>query len=173
MAGQRLPEGTRVAIIFGCVVAGIGTLAALVLAVMAALDPDTEHPGVAILVTLAPFVLILAVMGLAGWLLVRRIRRNPDLRRRQINGRDQATMLIGFLLAYTLGNVVSAVLGVDGWAQFLVVIAVASILYLPVIMLARRFDPRLQWFRRPEPLSPEEEQEQARHEAARRTDGPW
>jgi hypothetical protein len=82
-------------------------------------------------------------------------------------------MLIGFLLAYTLGNVVSAVLGVDGGAQFLVVIAVGLILSVPVIMLAKRLAPRVHWFRRPEPLSPEEEEEQARREAARRTDGPW
>jgi MFS family permease len=173
VAGERLPEGTRVAIIFGCVVAGICTLGALVLAILAALDPDTKRPGLAILLTLAPFALILAVMGLAGWLVVRRIRRNPDLRRRQLNGRAQATMLTGFLLAYTLGNVASAVLGVDGWAQTLVVVAVALIAYLPVIMLAKRFDPRLHWFRRPDPLSPEEEEGQARREAARRTDGPW
>src|SRR5262245_16192121 len=173
MAGERLPEGTRVAIVFGCVVAGICTLAALALAVMAAVDPDTEHPGLAILATLAPFAVILAVMGLVGWLVVRRVRRNPELRRRQLNGRAQATMLTGFLLAYVLGNVASAVLGVDGGAQFLVVIAVVTIVYLPVIMLAKRFDPRVHWFRRPEPLTPEEEEEQARREAARRTDGPW
>ena len=81
-------------------------------------------------------------------------------------------MLTGFLLAYMLGNVVSAVLGVDGWAKVLVVLAVALIASVPVTMLAKRFDPRVHWFRRPEPLSPEEEEEQARGEAARRTDGP-
>jgi MFS family permease len=173
VAGERLPEGTRVAIIFGCVVAGIGMLAALALAVMVATDPDTERPGLAILVTLAPFVLILAVMGLAGWLAVRRIRRNPELRRRQLNGRAQATMLIGLLLAYMVGNIVSAFLGVDGWAQILVVVAIALIASVPVIMVAKRFDPRVHWFRRPEPLSPEEEEERARRDAARRPDGPW
>jgi hypothetical protein len=67
VGGERLPEDTRVAIIFACVVAGIGTLAALTLAVMAALDPNTERTGLAILLTLAPFALILAGMGLAGW----------------------------------------------------------------------------------------------------------
>ena len=60
--------------------------------------------------------LILAVTGLAGWLLVRRVRRNPDLRLRQLNGRAQATLLTGFLLAYIVGNVVSALLGIDGGA---------------------------------------------------------
>ena len=173
MAGERLPEGTRVAIIFIGVVAGIGTMATAALAILAALDGDTERPGLAILLTLAPFVLILAVMGLAGWLLVRRVRRNPDFRRRQLNGRAQATLLTGFLLAYILGNVVSALLGIDGGAEFLVVIGVGLIAYVPVIMLAKRFDPRVHWFRRPEPLSSEAEQEQAQREAARRTEGPW
>lgn len=56
MGGERLPEGTRVAIIFIGVVAGIGTLATAALALLAALEGDTERPGLAILLTLAPFV---------------------------------------------------------------------------------------------------------------------
>lgn len=82
--------------------------------------------------------------------------------------------MVGVLVAYPVGRAISAALGVDdGWPRLLVVVGVGLVLLIPVMLLAKRFDPRIRWFRRPEPLSPEEEQQQEQQDAARRPGPPW
>jgi FtsH-binding integral membrane protein len=157
MADRHLPQGTRVQLTFLAVLAGLTTLGAVVLGTLAAAGSDSS-PALAFLVTVAPFVIILALMGLAAWLLVRRIRRSPDFRRRQLNGRAQATLSVGFLGAYLVASLVKAVLGIEGWAGVALVVLVGTALFMPVVLLARRFDPRVHWFRRSEPGPDEDEQ---------------
>jgi MFS family permease len=157
MGDRHLPQGTRVQLRFLAVVAGLTTLGALVLGTLAAFASNTTNPALAFLVTVAPFVVILALMGLAAWLVVRRVHRSPDFRRRQLNGRAQATLSVGFLSAYVVASLAKAVLGIEGWAGITLVVALGAVLFMPVILLARRFDPRVHWFRRPEPGPDDEE----------------
>jgi len=173
MPGKPLPAGTRVQLIWFGVLAGLCLLVGVVLAGLAAADPSAENPALRFLVLLAPFVIIAGLMGLTAWWLVRRVRRNPDFRRRQLNGRAQVTVMVGVLVAITAGNVAKAALGVDGWAGLLVMLPTGLIVLVPVMLLAKRFDPRVRWFRRPEPLTPEEEQQQEEQDAASRPDRPW
>jgi hypothetical protein len=173
MPGRRLPEGTRVRLIWFGVLAGLCLLAGVVLAGLAATDPSAENPALRFLVLLAPFVVIAGLMALSAWWLTRRVRRNPDFRRRQLNGRAQATVMVGVVVAITAGNVAKAVIGVNGWAGLLVMLPAALLVLVPVMLLAKRFDPRVRWFRRPAPLTPEEEQQQEQRDTARRPDRPW
>jgi hypothetical protein len=60
--------------------------------------------------------------------------------------------------------VTRAVLDADGWAAaVLIIIVVGVIVFVPAFMLARRFDPRVHWFRRPDP-APEENHPSPRFE---------
>ena len=97
-------------------------------------------------------VVLPAVFGSLMWWQVRRWRRDPLLRRRQLDGSTQRLLLFGNLAVLVLGQVVRGLSGLSFWPGLtlgLVVVLVGAFL---VTWIAKRRDPRVRFFGRPDPL---------------------
>jgi hypothetical protein len=99
------------------------------------------------------------VFGALTWWGVRRWRRNPDLRRRQPNGPASRVLLFGNLITLTLANFARSLSGLEGWKGWALGLAVVVVGAVGVFLIARRLDPRLNYFRRPDPLPEGQEPE--------------
>jgi hypothetical protein len=154
-----------------------------------------------VLLTLVPTVLGLAsgrgvtpqLLGLwavplvgfvLGWWALRRQRRilREDPRaftRRALDKRAQRVYLIGGPVAYVVGNVGSHALGLDGPARWAALLGLMAVMFVPLHLLAKRFDPRARLWGAPPPLSDEElarrdaEQEAEKKAAPASVTKPW
>lgn len=134
--------------------------------------------------TVPPFVALVWAMSIGvialGWWGFRREQRllRTDRRavaRRQLDKRAQRVYVFGAPVAYLVASIVTRSLGLEGperWGALVVLLVLA---WIPLHLLAKRFDPRARLWGAPRPLSDDELA--ARDEAERSTPAsvtkPW
>jgi hypothetical protein len=157
MNDQQLPRTMRLRIIVVAVSAGLLALVMLPLEIAAMASRRDDLGLIAAVFGLG--LGIPALFGVLMWWQVRRYRRNPEVRRRQPNGPAARILLFGSILAVLLGNLTRGVSGIEGWGGWAIGLCVVVIAMFLVVGLARRHDPRIHYFRRPDPLPEGQEPE--------------
>lgn len=155
MDHQGLPRTMRLRVIVVAVSAGLLALLMLPLEILAVTSHREDLGLLAAAFGLGLGVPIL--FGLLMWWQVRRYRRNPEVRRRQPNGRAGRVLLFGNLVAVVLGSLARGISGIEGWGGWAVGLCVVLIASFLVVRIARHYDPRIHYFRRPDPLPAGEE----------------
>jgi type IV secretory pathway TrbD component len=148
MPNSSLPPVWRTRIITVAVSSGVLVLIGCTLGVLAVVRGD----GVGALLGFGIGLALPAFFGGLMWLQVRRYRRNPDFRRRQPNAAASKLGLVGNLVVFVFAGVVTSLLGLHGWAYFLTLFGIAVVGGTAVFIAAKQQDPRLHYFRRPDPL---------------------
>ncbi len=92
------------------------------------------------------------LFGLVMWWQVRRYRSNPEIRRRQPNGAAMRVLMVGNWLSVALAMLARGVSGVQGWGGWAIGLGVLLTASVIVYSVAKRYDPRLHYFRRTDPL---------------------
>lgn len=93
-----------------------------------------------------------AVFGAVMWWGVRRWRADPEVRRREPNRAASRILLLGNLGVFIAGDLVRRLVGGPSWLAWLAAGLVFLVGALVVFYAAKRQDPRLHFFRRPDPL---------------------
>lgn len=156
MTRERLPRimRIRVAVVAGC--SALLFLFVLPLEILAVRSGDSL-PKIAPLFGIGVGIPVL--FGLLMWWQVHRYRNNPEVRRRQPNGAAMRVYLVGNMLGVILASVARDVSGNEGWGGWAIALGVIVLASLVTFRLAKRHDPRLHYFRRPDPLPPGHEPE--------------
>lgn len=163
MERQPLPRTLRLRIIVVAVSSTLLVLLFIPFEVLAVTKPrgGTEEVVTAFAVGVGLPILFALLM----WRQVRRYRRDPGVRRRQPNGPAARTILFGNLVSILVAMTTNGLVG--GWQGWLVGLAVLLACSFIVLRIAKRQDPRIHYFRRPDPLPPGQEPDDARPPA------PW
>ncbi|MGN6251265.1 MAG: hypothetical protein ACTHNS_05565 [Marmoricola sp.] len=93
-----------------------------------------------------------AVLGLLIWRQVRRLRSDPDLLRRQPNRAATRVLRYGNMGVLVIALASRHLVGTGGWKTWVVFGGVALVGSVLVVRWARHYDPRIHYFRRPDPL---------------------
>jgi hypothetical protein len=150
MDGQPLPHALRLRIIVGGVCAAVVFLLFVPIEIAAVTSHRHDIGGLATAFGIGVGVPV-AFAALMWWR-ARQYRRNPEVRRRQLNGPAARTVLFGNLIVIVLANIARGASGVPGWGGFLNGLAVLVVGSFVVLRIAKRQDPRAHYFRRPDPL---------------------
>lgn len=159
MGGQPLPRSVRDRIVYGSIAMGALVLLTLPLEIVAVTSGRAGPGEIAGLFAIG--VGLPLVFGLLLWWMVRRIRRDPELRRRQLNSAATRVILAGNFGALLLGNLARGASGVGGGGGWAIGLGVTLLVSCIVVLVAKRFDPRIRFFRRPEPVPEDPEPEEA------------
>lgn len=156
MNREPLPRIMRIRIAVVAICSGLLALLVLPLAIIALQRGDSIGQ-------LAPLfgigLGIPVLFSLLMWWQVRRYRRSPEFRRRQPNGAAARVLMIGNMLILAVAMVARGVSGVEGWGGWAIGLGVVVTGSVIVYSIAKRYDPRLHYFRRPDPLPEGQEPE--------------
>jgi hypothetical protein len=141
------------------IVAVSGTLLALVLLPLEIMTIVNGGTAGQIAFAFGVGVVLPALAAALMWWQVRRWRHNPEIRRRQPRKAAARVLLFGNLGVVILVSLLRDGWGMNSWQGWGITLVVFTVGAGGVWLVAKRLDPRLHFFRRPDPLPPGQEPE--------------